>query len=720
MLMVPVGGDGIDAVDAGVTAANEVSPPPPPLVTSPPNVPPIHTSSSTSGPSTNAQDTPVRDPTPMREPTPSPMSEPTTFQEPTPEQPRPSPPSCLTMQPSFPEDISEDGSSYVSLPKSNEASPTIASTPAAGAEDSVALTDLSLKLDRCINRVTTLENELGVTKKVLGGEEVATKEQEINLDALHELASTSLGGETTVEAAYTIYKDSYDAHASTDAGHDEDKVLNTTTMPFRYTMPTGAGILADAQTIHAGSTPIPPTGGVSTGSSMDPAGQASTAAPTSSAILAADKVKALMVDDFIHVDLLTKQERVLKNLHDYQLREDLEKKLQAEQEAEFTRPKPTLEAPSAKRARQGVPRAIHAASLQVPTASSQVPAGVTAAPSIAADVLVSVVSTTTSDVSAAPTTTTSIAGGPSLSVAEDPITPTQVPPVTPDLAVVSTHADTEVHADESRLDDNKTAYEQVSTEHTVDVSTTVAFTSRVSHARPSSSRKHRKHVAKKRVTPIVDVANNALIIFDSASKSDGDPSPYAPYAGWEILPTSFGSIYAYYDMEEHTKHFTSLRELLHMMEKNDLKRLLVDVDKFNQKQEPKTFETMDRRVIYMFVVVSYPLNEATLERMLRHGLEVLKLLVGGDLTMAEQLSKCKRLLVKTFKSVNGEQFAKNSMVFNSPYSSYEELASPEQTAVGKDISNSFMAMMICQKALGYFSSPMIHVLRAGLVIHPPG
>nr|GEX07042.1 hypothetical protein [Tanacetum cinerariifolium] len=49
-----------------------------------------------------------------------------------------------------------------------------------------------------------------------------------------------------------------------------------------------------------------------------------------------------------------------------------------------------------------------------------------------------------------------------------------------------------------------------------------------------------------------------------------------------------------------------------------------------------------------------------------------------------------------------------------------ELASPEQTALGKDIKNSFMAVMICQKSLGYFNSPMIHVLRVELVINPPG
>nr|GEZ97957.1 ribonuclease H-like domain, reverse transcriptase, RNA-dependent DNA polymerase [Tanacetum cinerariifolium] len=48
-----------------------------------------------------------------------------------------------------------------------------------------------------------------------------------------------------------------------------------------------------------------------------------------------------------------------------------------------------------------------------------------------------------------------------------------------------------------------------------------------------------------------------------------------------------------------------------------------------------------------------------------------------------------------------------------------ELASPEQMATGKDVSNPFMAVMVCQKPLGYFNSPMIYVPRARVVIHPP-
>nr|GEZ42852.1 putative ribonuclease H-like domain-containing protein [Tanacetum cinerariifolium] len=818
-------GDGADAPVAGAAAANEVSPPPPP-----PHVPPTHTSSSTPGPSPAAQDTLVRVPTPVREPTPSPVREPTPFREATPDSlrhhsPPPYPrseevglttstrPPSPTRQTSFHEVISEGGGDYVSLPKSDEALPTTAATIAGGAEDSASLTDLSLKLDRCINRVTTLENELGVTKKVLGGavlklvsrakrlegllqqrkrrlvlsdsegEEAATNDQDIDLDALHKMASTSLGGDTTVEAAYTIYKASQYAHATSDVGHAADVVPDDTTMPFRrtrtkrwrlrktvtsspfkhlqenisaiedtilavaQTIPavsnpfpySGDTIPAVAQTIPAVSTPFPYSGGVSASSSMDPADQAAAAAP-SSTILAADKGKAPMVDDSLHVDLLTEQKRILKNLHDYQLGEDLAKKLHAEQEVEFARqheelaqkaqaesvalptkqgtwlsaqrrreldaaqliyteadwlelmakiatntalskqllgddvnennmnerlgmllmrkrrelakhgllsdptcsisrglilgprllwkhpllrgldkrPTPTLEAPSAKRARQEVPQDVHAASSQVSASVPAAAVSVPAAPSTVAAVSIPI----TVSVSAAP----------------------------------SVHADTAVDADESRLDDTQTASEHVSTTHTVAEST------------PSSSRTRRKQIAKKRVTPIVDVVDDALIKFDSASDSDDDPLPYVPYVGWEMVPSPLvdvvddadsasdsdddplpyvpyvgwemvpsplGSIHAYYDMEGHTKHFTSLRELLHMVEKMILGNCwsLADADAHAFWRNQDSWRIRSWRL--------YPRAQfhvaTTLTCMLKHGLEVPKLLVGGDLTMAKQL-----------------------------------------------------------------------------------
>nr|GFC41186.1 hypothetical protein [Tanacetum cinerariifolium] len=71
--------------------------------------------------------------------------------------------------PSGPADIREGGGDFASSLPSNEAPQTPAATAGGGAEDSAALIALTLKLDRCLHRVTTLENELGITKKVLCG-----------------------------------------------------------------------------------------------------------------------------------------------------------------------------------------------------------------------------------------------------------------------------------------------------------------------------------------------------------------------------------------------------------------------------------------------------------------------------------------------------------------------------------------------------------------------
>nr|GEV54844.1 hypothetical protein [Tanacetum cinerariifolium] len=706
MLVVPAGRDGADAAAAGAAAANK--------------------------------DTLVR------EPTPSPMREPTTFREPTPDSPRhssPPPyprsekvgpttstrPPSPTRQTSFQEDVSEGGGDYVSSPKSDEAPPTTAVTTAGGAEDSAALTALSLKLDRCINRVTTLENKLGVTKKVLGGavlklvirvkwlegllqqrkrrlvlsnsegEEATTKEQDIDLDALHKLASTSLGGDTTVEAAYTIYTASQDVHASSDAGHNKDEVPADTTMPFRHTRTTRRRLMktvtssafehfqenifadedtipADAHTIPTGSTFIPSSGGVSAGSSMDPADQGAAAAP-SSTISAADKGKAPMKAQAESVASPTKQGTGLSaqrhgELNVVQLiytkadwlelmakiaannalskqllgddvnEENMNERLgmllmrKRRELAEQSRIKPMNKTQQRDFMRDFV-RNQSASVYNQGWTMKQVPASVPVAPSTAPAV--------------------SVPAAPSIhSVVLVPVAPTIAADVSVSTAP-SVPADTEVHANESWLDATQTAFEHVSTAHTVDEST------------PSSSRTRHKQIAKKRVTPIVNVEDDALIKFDSASDSDDDPYPYAPFVGWEMVPSPLGSIHAYYDMEGHTKHFTSLRELLHMVEKNYLRRLLGTIDIIYQREEPDTFalilwgdlrvhvlETVDGHVIYIFVDVSYPLSAATLKRMLKHGLEVPKLLVGGDLTMVEQLvSFIKAALLNTQSVVLG-------------------------------------------------------------------
>nr|GEX43623.1 JmjC domain-containing protein [Tanacetum cinerariifolium] len=565
------------------------------------------------------------------------------------------------------------------------------------------------------------------------GEEAATKEQDINLDALYRLANTSLGSDSTVEAAYTIYKASHDAHASSDAGHDADAVPDDTTMPFRHTIPVGGGVPADAQTIPTGGTPIPSSEGVSAGSSMDHAGQAAAAAPSSS-IPAADKGKSFMVDDSLPTDLLTEQERILKNLHDYQLGEDLAKKLHAKQEAEFARQQEEL-------AQKAQAESVTSPIEQGTGLSAQRRRELDAAQQIytKADWL---------ELMAKITTNTALSKqllGDDVNednmnerlgmllmrkqweLAEQsrvkPMNKTQQQDFMRDFmknqsASVYNQGWTMKQVKALSLAQLKHEFEYI--QRTLERSNLLNFKRTTFRPTPTLEAPFAKrarqwvpqdvHVASSQVPAGVSAASSiaADVSVLAASSIAADVSVSAVpsvYADTEYMLMSLG----------HTKHFTSLRELLHMVEKNDLRKLMGDVDNLYEKEEPDIFalilwgdlrvhvlETVDVWVIYMFVVVSYPLSAATLKRILKHRLEVPKLLVGGDLTMA----KYSPWLTAKKELTHHEGTAL--------------LASPEQTATGKDVPNPFMAMMVCQKPFGYFSSPMIHVLRAGLVINPPG
>nr|GFB78387.1 hypothetical protein [Tanacetum cinerariifolium] len=107
MLVVPAAGDGADAVPAGAAAAHDGA--------------------------LTCEEAHACEGAHLRE-----EVGPTTFTRP------PSP----TRHTSVHEDISEGGGDFVSSPQSNEAPQTPAATAAGGAEDSAALTALSLKLDR--------------------------------------------------------------------------------------------------------------------------------------------------------------------------------------------------------------------------------------------------------------------------------------------------------------------------------------------------------------------------------------------------------------------------------------------------------------------------------------------------------------------------------------------------------------------------------------------
>nr|GEZ03138.1 JmjC domain-containing protein [Tanacetum cinerariifolium] len=224
--------------------------------------------------------TPVREPSPVREPTPVRDPSPHPEQEPTPDSPNPP----------FPPP---------SLAASNEAPQTPAATAAGGSEDSMALTALSLKLDRCLRRVTTLETELSITKKVLGGAVLKLVTRVKRLEGLLQQRKRrlrDLGDDSSATAAGLDAETTMPIHGTSTTRRRLRKLF--TSFVFAHvseTIPVGVRVPAAATTIPAGS-------------SVDAVVHAA-AGPSSSIPTPADKGKAPMVDDSLPADLLSEQER---------------------------------------------------------------------------------------------------------------------------------------------------------------------------------------------------------------------------------------------------------------------------------------------------------------------------------------------------------------------------------------------------------------------------
>ncbi|GJV28182.1 hypothetical protein Tco_1384630 [Tanacetum coccineum] len=150
------------------------------------------------------------------------------------------------------------------------------------------------------------------------------------------------------------------------------------------------------------------------------------------------------------------------------------------------------------------------------------------------------------------------------------------------------------------------------------------------------------------------------VVSDEDSTDDA-PILWSTLASWEVISTPLGEINALYRSDQSTKHFTTLREILHMVDRQDLLKLYGMVLIDSQKGGKGSFvwdhqslwqirswrlytlsnvhvlETVSGEVLYMFADVSYPLSVKLMERMLKHKLEIDKDVVGNDMTTAEQL-----------------------------------------------------------------------------------
>ncbi|GKC47851.1 hypothetical protein Tco_1065573 [Tanacetum coccineum] len=174
------------------------------------------------------------------------------------------------------------------------------------------------------------------------------------------------------------------------------------------------------------------------------------------------------------------------------------------------------------------------------------------------------------------------------------------------------------------------------------------------------------------------------VLSDDDYDSDDDPVIFwSAFATWEVVPTLLGDINALYMMDRSSKYFTHLREILHLVDRQDLLKLYGMVVKYyedhplagagmmlwgdlqvlfeshegghgslvwsDQQQwhirswrlfpfsNVHVLETISGKVVYMFADGSYPLSVQLMKKMLKHKLEIEIDGVGNDMTYAEQL-----------------------------------------------------------------------------------
>ncbi|GJX56005.1 hypothetical protein Tco_0285902, partial [Tanacetum coccineum] len=168
-----------------------------------------------------------------------------------------------------------------------------------------------------------------------------------------------------------------------------------------------------------------------------------------------------------------------------------------------------------------------------------------------------------------------------------------------------------------------------------------------------------------------------------ASDDDTDPLFWHIFAAWEVIPTGLGDVNALYFTDKSSKYFTYLREILPLIDRQDLSKLYgmvvkhyevhplagnrmilwgdlhvlfesttggSSVEVWNDQQEwvihswklfpfsgVHVLETFSGKILYMFADTPYPLSASLMKKMLKHKLAVEIDGIGNDMTYAVQL-----------------------------------------------------------------------------------
>ncbi|GKA22247.1 hypothetical protein Tco_0708209, partial [Tanacetum coccineum] len=175
-----------------------------------------------------------------------------------------------------------------------------------------------------------------------------------------------------------------------------------------------------------------------------------------------------------------------------------------------------------------------------------------------------------------------------------------------------------------------------------------------------------------------------LLNDESDDTDDSDPLLFwHAFAAWEVIPTGLGDVNALYFTDKTSKFFTHLREILHLIDRQDLSKLYgmvvkhyevnplagnglilwgdlhvlfestiggSSVEVWNDQKEwvisswklfpfsgVHVLETFTGKILYMFAETPYPLSTSLMKKMLKHKLEVEIDGIGNDMTHAVQL-----------------------------------------------------------------------------------
>ncbi|GJY82729.1 putative ribonuclease H-like domain-containing protein, partial [Tanacetum coccineum] len=124
---------------------------------------------------------------------------------------------------------------------------------------------------------------------------------------------------------------------------------------------------------------------------------------------------------------------------------------------------------------------------------------------------------------------------------------------------------------------------------------------------------------------------------DSDDSADNtDPLFWHIFVAWEVIPTGLGDVNALYFTDKTSKYCTHLREILHLIDRQDLSKLfgmvvkMLNVDVWNDQQEwvihswklfpfsgVHVLETFSGKILYMFADTPYPLSVSLMRKMLK-------------------------------------------------------------------------------------------------------